>query len=308
MKKALLYTAITLLAFACKKLDDVKSPEFDVTTEKTSYKVGEQVDFNFTGDVDIISLYSGTIGNDYDYTEGRILTSKFKINFETQTIDGTQADQIAILLSKDFTKDYSINGVNKATWIDVSSKFRLATLADNRLWVNSGFGDISEYLDLRKTETIYLAIKHRVRNQNLYGTGNINRVRNLKVMAANDLGETNIFTHSIVNWNLFSTPNKMLGRAALEATQMTLRNGFGAAYVAENTEDWVVSIPINITPTIDMGPDLAIGVKNLAEKMPKSYAKTFSKAGTYKVVFKAINQNIEGRKEVIKQLNITIEN
>lgn len=307
MKKALLYTVLITSAFACKKLDDVKSPEFNVTTEKTTYKVNEQVDFNFTGNVDIISLYSGTIGNDYDYTDGRIMTSKFLVNFDTQTIDGTQTDQIAILLSKDFNKDYSINGVNQANWVDVSSKFRLATLADNRAWVNSGFGDISEYLDLENPQTIYFAVKHRVRNQTVYGTGNINRVRNFKMLAANDIGETSVFTHSIANWNLFSTPNKMPNRAALEATQMTLRNGFGTTYVAENTEDWVVSIPININPSTDMGPDLAIGVKNLAEKMPKSYSKAFTKAGTYKVVFKAINQNIEGRKEIIKQILITIE-
>ncbi|MNY36079.1 hypothetical protein D3C86_1705430 [compost metagenome] len=99
----------------------------------------------------------------------------------------------------------------------------------------------------------------------------------------------------------------MPNRASLEASQMTLRQSTGTAYAAENTEDWVVSVPINITPSIDMGPDLAIGVKNLAEKMPKSYAKTFTKAGTYNVVFKAINQNIEGRKEIIKQIKIIIE-
>jgi hypothetical protein len=307
MKKAILCTMLIVSAFACKKLDDVKSPEFNVTTEKTTYKVNEQVDFNFTGDVDIISIFSGTIGNDYDHTDGRIMTSKFLINFETHTLDGTQTNQIAILMSKDFNKDYSINGVNQANWIDVSSKFRLATPADNRAWVNSGFGDISEYLDLQNPETIYLAVKHTVRNQNLYGTGNLNRVRNFKLLASNDLGETSVFTHTIANWNLFSTPNKMPNRASLEASQMTLRQSTGTAYAAENTEDWVVSVPINITPSIDMGPDLAIGIKNLAEKMPKSYAKTFTKAGTYNVVFKAINQNIEGRKEIIKQIKIIIE-
>jgi len=309
MKKLLFLLFIASLNTACKKLEDVSEPAFNVTTSKTSYKINENVDFAFSGNADVIAFYSGEIGNDYDYINGRIMPSSFLANFESQTLDGTQLNQVGVYVLKNYKSTNSLAGVYAADTIDVSSHFRFAKPADNRVFVNSGFGDISKYLDLTKPTTINIAIKQTVRNQNLYGTGNINRVKAFKLIASNDVRETTIFQHTSVNqWELFSTPNKMPGRALIEATQLTLRNGFGAAYVAEHTEDWAVSQPITISPITDMGPDYAVGVKSVADKMPKLYQKAYAKAGKYMVTFKAINQSVKGRTEIIKQIPINIEN
>lgn len=309
MKKILFLILIISLNTACKKLEDVNSPEFSVTTSKTTYKVNEDIEFTFAGEVDVISFYSGEIGNDYGHTNGRVMKSSFLANFESQTIDGTQSNQIGIYLLKNYKSTNSLAGVYAADTINISSKFRLATLADNRVFVSSGSGDISEYLDLTQPTTINIAVKQTVRNQNLYGSGNINRVKGFKLLAANELNEVTLFQHTNINqWELFSTPNKMPGRALVEATQLTLRNGFGAAYVTEHTEDWAVSQPITISPITDMGPDYAVGVKSVADKMPKLYQKAYAKAGKYMVTFKAINQSVKGRTEIIKQIPINIEN
>lgn len=308
MKKSLFILLLATLNLACKKLEEVTAPEFEVTTSKTTYNKNEPVKFTFSGETDIISFYSGEIGNDYSHIDGRVMQSKFIANFESQMLDGTQTNQIGVYILKNYTSTNSLDGVYAADTINVSSKFRFATHADNRVFVNSGNGDISEYLDLTKPNTINIAIKQTVRNQNLYGTGNLNRVKGFKLVASNEVNEVTLFQHTAVNqWSLFSTPNKMSGRATIEATQHTLRNGFGAAYVTEHTEDWVVSIPITINPLTDMGPDYGIGVKSVADKMPKVYEKSFAKAGNYLVTFKAINQTVKGRKEIIKQIPITIE-
>lgn len=309
MKKILFLLLIVTLNIGCKKLEDITDPEFNVTIPKSTYKINENVDFLFTGDADIISFYSGEMGNDYGHIDGRIMQSKFIANFESQMLDGTQTNQIGIYVLKNYTSTNSLDGVYAADTINVSSKFRFATHADNRIFVNSGNGDISEYLDLTKTNTINIAVKQTVRNQSLYGTGNLNRVRGFKLVASNEVNEITLFQHTAVNqWSLFSTPNKMPNRATIEATQHTLRNGFGVAYVTEHTEDWVVSTPITINPLTDMGPDYAVGIKSVADKMPKLYEKSFANAGQYIVTFKAINQSIKGRKEIIKQIPITIEN
>ncbi|WP_113663324.1 DUF5017 domain-containing protein [Pedobacter nanyangensis] len=309
MKKLLFLLFIASLNVACKKLEDVSEPAFSVTTSKTSYKINENVDFTFSGNADIVTFYSGEIGNDYDHVNGRIMPSNFLANFESQTLDGTQLNQVGVYILKNYKSTNSLAGVYAADTIDISSNFRFAKPSDNRVFVNSGFGDISKYLDLSKPSTINIAIKQIVRNQNVYGTGNINRVKAFKLLASNDVRETTLFQHtSASQWELFSTPNKMPGRALVEATQLTLRNGFGAAYVTEYTEDWAVSQAINISPSTDMGPDLAVGVKSVADKMPRLYQKAYAKAGKYMVTFKAINQSVKGKATIIKQIPINIEN
>lgn len=307
----LLFIVFTLAS--CKKLEDITMPEFEVTASKDSYHVGDEVSFNFKGDADVISVYTGELGYDHAYSASdRVLSSKFNVSFESQALDGTQRDQLYIYLIKNFNGDYSMNGIEavRTSMIELNDRLRTAGPDDNRQWINSGLGNISEYLDMSQPSTIYFAVRHLVRDQNVYGTGNLNRVRNFKLLASNELGETTIFSQLVDNWHLFSSPNKMPGRATLDATnppQMTLRQGFGAAYVSETTEDWVVSNPIQIVPTTNMGPDHAIGIKSLADAMPKTYTKIYNKAGDYTVVFKAVNQSIAGRKEVLREVKIHIE-
>ncbi len=306
--RPILLILIVFTCFSCKKLEEIKTPDFDVEVSKENYHVGDTVLFNFKGNADIISVYTGEIGYDYDSINGRIMPSRFNVNFESQTLDGIQRDQIYVYLIKEFDENYSMEGIEaiRPSLIELNDRLRIATPDDNRQWIASGYGDITEYLNTSEPSTIYLAVRHLVRNQNIYGTGNLNRVRNFKLLAVNELGEKTVFTHSINNWTLFSSSNKMPNRASLEDTQMTLRNSYGAAYVAETTEDWVISDPIRIEPTTDMGPDHALGIKSLADAMPKTYAKIYSKAGDYKVVFRAVNQSAAGRKEVLKEVRIQV--
>lgn len=305
MKKINYLFLFFILLAGCQKFEIIQDPEFDVYVNRDTYYLGDTVMFHFRGDVDVISMYSGEMGNDYDFVSGREMRSNFHISFDTQTLDGAQEDQIAILFSTDFNRDYTIDGVNASNWTDISDRFRLAKPSDNRAWIASGKGNIDDLLGEDEI-TFHLAVRHTVRDQTIYGTGNLNRVRGLRITGANEVGETTVFSHIQDNWTLFSTPNKMPGRASIEASQMTLRQSFGNNYVREHTEDWVVSIPITIVPILNMGPDLGLGIKSLADQMPKTYGYIFNQPGHYKVVFKGINQNIDNRKEIVKEINITI--
>lgn len=302
--RTILLMLIVFTCFSCKKLEDIKTPDFNVNADKEIYHVGDSVIFNFSGEADVISVYTGELGSDYDYREGRVMESEFKMSFETQVQNGTQQNQLYILLSKDFTEDYSLAGVAQANWTDLTNRFTFPANPSS-VFLHSGLGDIS---DLFEGETdsvkIYLAVKHVVRDQSIYGTGNLNRIRNLKLQAVNGLGSKDLFTHSLAGWTLFSTPNKESDRQALEATQMMLRNNWRSPNVY--TEDWVVSVPITLHPNTDMGPDYPKGIKSLADKMPPYYLKFYETPGNYKVVFKAVNQSAAGRQEVLKEVNITV--
>ncbi|MFD1628489.1 DUF5017 domain-containing protein [Pseudopedobacter beijingensis] len=310
--RTILLVLIVFTCFSCQKLEKITMPDFEVELSKQNYHVGDTVLFNFKGDADVISVYTGEVGHNYDSINGRMMSSKFNVIFESHALDGTQRDQIYIYLLKEFNGDYSMAGVDAArpSMIELNDRLRTATPDDNRQWISSGYGDITEYLDMSEPSTIYFAVRHLVRNQNVYGTGNLNRVRNFKLFAINELDkEETVFSQAVDNWTLFSSANKMPGRASLDATnppQMTLRNSTGASYVTETTEDWVISNPIQITPVVDAGPDRAIGVKSMANAMPKTYTKIYNKAGDYKVVFKAINQSAAGRKEVLREVNIHV--
>nr|WP_315817148.1 DUF5017 domain-containing protein [Paraflavitalea speifideiaquila] len=50
MNKIISFFSICLLAVSCTKRDEIGTPVFDVTTTATTYKVGDTITFNITGD------------------------------------------------------------------------------------------------------------------------------------------------------------------------------------------------------------------------------------------------------------------
>ncbi|HEY0668007.1 MAG TPA: hypothetical protein VGD22_07520, partial [Sphingobacteriaceae bacterium] len=71
------------------------------------------------------------------------------------------------------------------------------------------------------------------------------------------------------------------------------------------SEHWAVSKPITVNE-IDLGPDLAKGVKGIRNTMINEYTYTYNKPGTYTAVFVASNNSIDDIKEVIKEITFTI--
>lgn len=70
MKKILLLPILCLLLSACNK-KEVLAPDFNVSIgqEKTTFKVGEQVDFTFSGNPNYITFYSGEPGHIYEFRD-----------------------------------------------------------------------------------------------------------------------------------------------------------------------------------------------------------------------------------------------
>lgn len=76
-------------------------------------------------------------------------------------------------------------------------------------------------------------------------------------------------------------------------------------YNDPHTENWAISKPIHINE-VDLGPDWSTPVKGIANSKIEEYRYTYTKPGNYTAYFIATNASIEGRKDVIREINITI--
>ena len=89
LKHIICIAGLALALASCEKIEKVEAPVFSVTTEKDTYAAGESVKFFFHGNPDIISCYTGELGNNYDYTDGRIAEPDFLITFDQQHSNST---------------------------------------------------------------------------------------------------------------------------------------------------------------------------------------------------------------------------
>lgn len=76
-------------------------------------------------------------------------------------------------------------------------------------------------------------------------------------------------------------------------------------YNDPQTETWAVSKPI-FTDQVNLGPDWARSIKGIANPKLEEFKHTYSAPGTYTARFIAINANIDDRKEVLKEITLTI--
>lgn len=158
-----------LLLLSCqKKLGEVTTPDFDVVATELTAKAGAPVVFQFTGSANTLSFYSGEIGRDYQFREGRTvdvagkgLTLNFSSGVAAGNPAGTQENQFSLLLSTDFDGNYSdLASVQSATWTDITSRFTLATSAT---MVATDTVDLTEFILPGKP--VYFALKYVNRPQ-----------------------------------------------------------------------------------------------------------------------------------------------
>lgn len=151
---------------SCSKQLDVVTPDFDVTTASATYKAGQAIKFNFTGNAHEISFYSGELLKDYAFKDGRsfdVSAGGLTMQFTSSLQLGTQTNHLTILASTNFNGDYSsIASLKAATWTDITSRFVIGTSA---AFVASGPAatDISDLLIAGKP--LYIAFRYITRPQ-----------------------------------------------------------------------------------------------------------------------------------------------
>lgn len=283
----------TLAAFAsCSKDLSIDPLSFDVTTPSTTYKVGDSVQFNFTGNPDFISFYSGEEGNNYEFRDRTTVDGVPQLDFTSYAQFGTQLNTLQLKVSNDFSGVYDVASVNSATWTDITDRATLSTGANN---TPSGIISLSDFLAQKKP--IYFAFKYLGATGSTQKTWTINNLKlelkktDNKVLPITDLASAGWKQVSILNPAAVWTFN---------ATQVRIAGGNATA--ADN-EDWVITKLLYLN---NVSPDVAIPIKNVTQ-IVNSYVHVFTTPGTYKVVFLAANATADEQQSTTMEITLTIQ-
>ncbi|ERJ59683.1 DUF5017 domain-containing protein [Sphingobacterium paucimobilis] len=304
----ILFIVSAVLFFGCRK-EEVETPHFDVEVEALEYKVGEEVKFNFSGEVDQLSFFSGEMLQSYEYSkESRMSTTEtVKVSFRTNVTYNTQPDQLAVFVSNDYNGSGAYSDLVSATWLgenDFSPWFKVAP-EDNPWGQSNNYysGEIDLIDAFKKDKPLYIGFRYK----HTKGTG-IPRnwyVYNMNATASTLLGTSTLFNtvgvFSLVYDNNFV--NEALKTSQI-TTYMLLRLPTDLRSV-EEAEVWAVSPPIYLEE-IDHGPDRSVPVKGFRDPMPSEFKHTYTDPGKYIVTFVGGNTTVNGEKEKIKQIELII--
>ncbi len=282
-----------LIAFAsCNKELTIKPLDFSVTADKSTYNVGDTVHFSFTGNPDIISLYSGEDGNNYEFRERTIVDGKPQLQFTSFAQYGVQVNTLQLMVSTDFTGTYDAASIAKATWTDVTARATLSTGADN---TPSGIVDLSDILAQKKP--VFISFK-------FIGTaGSIQKTWTIKNLTLNLLKTNNqvlpITDIASAGWKQVSIQNAAVVWA-ITAPQLRIQGGNATV---DANEDWVISKLLYLN---QVAPDVSLPIKNITQKVD-SFDYVFSAPGNYKVVFLAANATADKQESTTKEIDLTIK-
>ncbi len=313
---------VVLMGGGCSKELKLVSPAFEVKALQSTVKIGQPVQFDFEGDADIVTFFSGEFGNDYYYSDkdSIIALERLNLSFQNQvrgqggTAPFCQADQFHVLVSSDLDLtgvpvDEQMDKIKKAKWIDLSENYAWSPLncSSTNPYIASGVYNIAAHITKNKRN--YIAFRYTNRpNTMANGKSAIWRFQALTLSAVTPLGTTVLMTQGNAGWKPFyegGIASWMSNSFDLSASSsaVTMR---GPLTTTETYEMWCLSNPFVITDT-NLGHNPGVAVKSFIDKPIRSYSHTYKKAGRYEVVFIAMNANKDGKNEVLRTLQITVE-
>lgn len=307
LKYIAILAGLFALASSCNEKIELAggTPDFRVKTTATTFKVGEDVTFSFEGSAGLISFYSGEVLNDYAFKDGRTVNAgQASLSFTSGVTGGTQTNQLSVVASSDFDGNYAdFARVQAATWTDITNRFLFGT---NATFLASGTKDITDLV--AEGKPLYLAYRYVTKPQSISGDARTWMIQNFLMTSNTSIGSLTLANMLNVGFRIVKQINDttVVSRSSISASRVTL---LGNAYSADNDpshEIWAISKPIN-AGEIDLGPDRPVAIKGNSDPRLESYTYKYTAPGTYKVYFIAANVNIDERREVIRQLDITIE-
>ena len=283
--------AVSAALVSCEK--DLKPDpiSFNATTTNSDYQVGDTVDFSFSGNPDMITFYSGEAGTNYDFRERTTAEGTPQMQFTSYAQYGTQTKTLALLVSGDFTGDYTEEGISKATWTDITSEAALSTGADN---TPSGIIDLSRFNTGDKP--IYVAFKYTG------VTGSTQKTWTIKNFGINlslpDGAVSSIASLVSAEWKAINVKNPAKGWV-ISATQLQM---VGGAADVEDNEDWLITTRLYLNK---VSPDRGVPIKDISQRLDHFY-HVYSKPGIYKAVFTAFNAAGDKQESTLKEIDITV--
>lgn len=303
------FSSLGIVLLSCETRT-IETPQFDVQTDAATYKVGQEIIFNFTGSAQNIVFWSGEKGKNYDYrnrtAEKGVLQT---VTFTTQAGAGTQNTNLSVLLSSDFSGTYDSTNIARATWTDITGRSQLSSTATAAAGAAKLSIDTITNLGNAENTPVYFAFRYVSQPNTLiprqWSISTFTVVNTLADGTVNTV-IPNIQTAWFTGINNNDTTYQW--RVSPAKTSVKLGNFAGTAAPpmgAPANEDWAISAPVkmNNVSLTDYGTSI-ISLTTLSP--PKNYKYKFALAGTYKVVFYAFNEDIDNTIGILKEQTITI--
>ncbi|PWJ56908.1 uncharacterized protein DUF5017 [Dyadobacter jejuensis] len=301
---------VGLLALNACNQPQLTSPSLEVTTPKTTYQVGEPVEFSFSGNPDFITFYSGEVGKRQAYVKRLSAEGTPTLQFTSARANGSQPNSLIILASNDFvgfgaTTDESWQNVRNATWIDLTSQAKLSTGSST----SSGAIDLSSAMVVDKST--YIAFKYVGEvgsKQNKWTISNLKVSNELPDGTSYTLANhtSTAITNYGVNYGMSPGWRTYLGSASynwsVSTTSLVITGATSDAAATVPAEAWAITGPIDLTR---VSPDLGTFLKGMTTK-ETGYTYQYNTPGTYQASFVAANNLLGEEKQVVKTVTITV--
>ncbi|WP_436489184.1 DUF5017 domain-containing protein [Chitinophaga sp. ARDCPP14] len=294
MRNSLYLLIIVIIFISCAK-EKVVTPSLEITTSSLTYKAGDTVTFNFTGNPDNITFYSGEPGHNYAFRDRTTAENDLQINFKTWVQFGMIYKNLQLLVSNNYSGVADTTNVRAATWTDISDRAVFSTGQDN---TPSGTISLKDFADPKNTAArIYVAFKYtdykKTQGQNRWV---------VRTFEANNISADGVVSPVAVlssgGWKAFDFKNPASVWTVTTAQLLM----FGGDKNADDNEDWVITKGLD---PFYIKPDAGVALKNISTVLP-SYKYVYTKPGTYKVVFDASAVRYNGEKRITKELTLTI--
>lgn len=316
-KSLLFFAAAVLLAASCKQ-ELLFDASCQVTLdESNTYRAGEPVIFNFEGNADAVTFFSGENGHQYIYKDR--LTVPFE-DITALTMTGRiqprygQDNSLDIYFSNEY--EFNLKGddgeADRATirkmYEEGMKGWDLVYSEDDKMntWHDYSY-DISKYASSFAIAYHWHSTSRgqTVTQRSYWIDGAVNVSLKGVDPSSKTLKDIEFISVMMNPERDAYWKNKSNGSVVFNnsAAQLVFQ-GCAATEFDYDFDVWVFSRPIALN---GVSPDKCQVIKNISNKLgPFTY--TYAEPGTYTATFVGINETIQGRSEKVKNVRVTITN
>lgn len=277
------------------------------------------VTFNFSGEPDFISFYSGEVGYTYKYinrTELSIEDIDCKLKFDAFAQYGTIPGTLKVYLATGFgrlTQDKYTDSLKvlNTNWVDISDLCNLPTVSSTN--AISSAVSLNDYLaDSVVVAFCYKPLSNATTQptwsvQNLLIENTLKQNGSVTTVPAVSMGFTPFDFHAnpSVAYLFYKSGLFPANKGVWNDNTATTTPRFNiqsSAAGADLNLDWLISSPLKLNSCL---PDVGIAVKTTTVALD-SYTYQYKDKGVYDVTFVATNGNMDHFSRVIKNLVIKV--
>lgn len=304
-----------VLLSACSKQLSKSDNTFEVTADKTTVKTGDTVRFNFSGDLDMISFYSGETGKRFNYINRGSADGTPILRFRSLRANGSQPNSLTLFVSSDFLgiaqgdTATTIGRIGAASWNDITSKANLST----GTVTSSGNIDLSDLANASKPVYVafrYTALTGSVQNKWTIDSFSIKNVLNdgTSYVIANHNGSNvaymsygvQTYSPGFVNYRVSNIYNWIVG-----STNLVITGADSAPWATATAEAWTIIGPVDLKKVT---PDVGTVIKTVSQSMGDvRFSYRYTMPGTYEATFHGGRVSIDENEKEAKTITITVQ-